>query len=254
MRPGTLLLHEIGALPLPLQLKVARLVQTGTFERIGGEQKHRANVRLIATSSKCPDPAAAPHLFDPALLALPHLALLRLPPLRDRKPDIRPLAKHFLKQACSEPWQRPRSLSAKAIALLERYNWPGNIRELKEIVHKALAAAKGDPILPSDLPSPLRSFARAEAENGAPSDLQASRKTPTLNSGELAGMARKLFVWARADSDLKIIPAIERELVINALVETKGNQLHAARLLGITRATLRKRVARFRIGQELSFG
>jgi len=76
-------------------------------------------VRLIATSSKCPDPAAAPHLFDPALLALPHLALLRLPPLRDRKPDIRPLAKHFLKQACSEPWQRPRSLSAKAIALLE---------------------------------------------------------------------------------------------------------------------------------------
>ena len=125
---------------------------------------------------------------------------------------------------------------------------------MKEVVHKALAAAKGDPILPGDLPSHLRSFAHTETENGAPADLQATRRAPTLNSEELARVARKLFVWARKDSDLKIIPAIERELVINALVETKGNQLHAARLLGITRATLRKRVARFRIGQELSFG
>ena len=63
-----------------------------------------------------------------------------------------------------------------------------------------------------------------------------------------------LFLWARSGSDLKIIPAIERELLINALMETKGNQVHAARLLGITRATLRKRVAKFRIEQELSFG
>jgi two-component system nitrogen regulation response regulator GlnG len=67
-------------------------------------------------------------------------------------------------------------------------------------------------------------------------------------------MARKLFLWARSDSHLKIMSAIERELVINALVETKGNQVHAAKLLGMTRATLRKRVARFRIEQELSFG
>src|SRR5262249_30968467 len=148
--------------------------------------------------------------------ALPNLALLRLPPLRDRKQDIRPLAKYFLKQTCNEPWQKPRTLSSKAIALLERYHWPGNIRELKEVVYKALAAAKGDPILPGDLPSHLRSFAHAATENGAPADLQATRKVPALNSEELAGLARKLFVWARADSELKIIPAIERELVINA--------------------------------------
>jgi two-component system nitrogen regulation response regulator GlnG len=250
---GTLLLHEISALPLALQEKVLRAATGGPFERIGGDQKVRVDVRLIVTSHQYSTPASSLERLHPRFLSLPRLALIRMPPLREHKEDIRPLAKFFLEEFSSHLHQRPKSLSSRAASVLENYHWPENVRELKEVIRKALVASKGVSILPTDFPPHLKALS-APYENGQASHLQVSRKTPAVNSGELTGLARKLFLWARSESELKVIPAIERELVINALVETKGNQLHAARLLGITRATLRKRVAKFRIEQKLSFG
>jgi two-component system nitrogen regulation response regulator GlnG len=106
--------------------------------------------------------------------------------------------------------------------------------------------AKGDAILPGDLPAEITG-------QGAP--MVPSTGLPTVTaegSGDVVGLARQLFQWARREPKLKVIPAVERELVIQALRETSGNQVHAAKLLGITRATLRKRVEKFGIQRELN--
>jgi two-component system nitrogen regulation response regulator GlnG len=106
--------------------------------------------------------------------------------------------------------------------------------------------AKGDAILLTDLPAEVSG--QATAGQTPPTSVPAGEGA----LGDVAGLARQLFQWARRDPKLKIIPVIERELVIQALKETEGNQVHAARLLGITRATLRKRIEKFGIQRELS--
>ena len=128
-------------------------------------------------------------------------------------------------------------------------NWrrPGNVRELENVIRRALVVAKGDAILADDLPAEVvgqgvaggsRALEPGAAGEGAVEDV--------------ARLARQLFAWARRDPKMKVIPAVERELVIQALKEAGGNQVHAAKLLGITRATLRKRIEKFQIERELS--
>ncbi|HYV26272.1 MAG TPA: sigma 54-interacting transcriptional regulator [Candidatus Eisenbacteria bacterium] len=248
---GTLLLHEISAASLSIQEKVVRAIAGGILQRIGGTEKVQVDVRLICTNRQCSTAGNELNGLHPSLLAMAGLAQIRLPSLREHKEDIRPLAKFFVEELSSDLLQRPKSLSAKALSLLEDHHWPGNVRELKEVIRKALLNSKGISLVPGDFPPHLQPSSTRHLNGQA--HLQVSRKRP-VKGEELAGLARKLFLWARTDSELKVIPAIERELVINALVETRGNQLHAARLLGITRATLRKRVAKFKIAQELSFG
>jgi two-component system nitrogen regulation response regulator GlnG len=117
-------------------------------------------------------------------------------------------------------------------------------------MQRAVVMAKGDVILPGDLP-PLITSAPAPVAEKAPAP--PARSVPDEDKPlDLASTSRLLFQWARENSKLKILPAVERELIIHALMETKGNQVRAAKLLGITRATLRKRVEKFQIKQELA--
>ena len=133
------------------------------------------------------------------------------------------------------------------VRTLEKYHWPGNVRELENVIRRALVVAKGEAILLSDLPAEITGQRSAA---GSP----AAVSPPAGEGGvsDIAALARQLFQWARRDPKLKIMPAVERELVIQALKEANGNQVHAAKLLGITRATLRKRVEKFGIQRELS--
>jgi two-component system nitrogen regulation response regulator GlnG len=127
---------------------------------------------------------------------------------------------------------------------------------LENAIQRALVVAKGEAILPADLPGEIM---EGGSEIGEGRLQRAEGRSQSAGGGaalverrpDLAGLARTLFEWARKESKLKIIPAVERELVIQALAETKGNQVQAAKLLGITRATLRKRVDKFQIKQEL---
>ncbi len=144
--------------------------------------------------------------------------------------------------------QPPKSIAPEVLVAFERYHWPGNVRELENVVRRALVVAKGDAILVSDLP--VEMVASSETTALAPPG-QAGCRLP-IDLADLSAVARILFGWARKDSQLKVIPAVERELIINALAETGGNQVQAAKLLGITRATLRKRIDKFDIKQELS--
>jgi two-component system nitrogen regulation response regulator GlnG len=137
-------------------------------------------------------------------------------------------------------------VAAGVLKALEKYHWPGNVRELENVIRRALVVAKGNAILLSDLASEITG-------QGPATSLAGNLPAVAGDAGtDVVALARLLFQWARRDPKMKVLPAIERELVIQALKETEGNQVHAAKLLGITRATLRKRVEKFGIQRELN--
>ena len=137
-------------------------------------------------------------------------------------------------------------MAAGAVKLLEKYHWPGNVRELENALRRAHVMAKSDAILPGDLPPEISGQSGGGAPPPSPGVAGDAATT------DAAAIARQLFQWARRDPKLKIIPAVERELVVQALKETGDNQIQAAKLLGITRATLRKRIEKFGIQRELN--
>ncbi len=250
---GTLFLDEIGDMSLPTQTKILRVLQSGSFERVGGNRPVEVDVRIIAATNKPLDKAVAEREFREDLFYRLNVVQVRMPPLRERKGDIRLLVNYFLKKCATDAGQSPKSVLPEVITRLEEYSWPGNVRELENAVQRALVVSKGDAIMLGDLPENIRS--EVPATNPAPDALEEipSRKETESGAGstDLTSIARMLFDTAREDTDLKILPAVERELIIHALKETGGNQVQAARLLGITRATLRKRVEKFGIRQEL---
>jgi two-component system nitrogen regulation response regulator GlnG len=266
---GTLFLDEIGDMSLPTQTKILRVLQNGTFERVGGNQAVKVDVRVIAATNKPLEKAVADREFREDLFYRLNVVRMEIPPLRERREDIRLLVNYFLKKIAQK--QPPKSIAQEAVDFLEQYSWPGNVRELENVIQRAIVVTKGEVILPVDLPATiLQSLPRAvqggAAQTGVPNAVMGAAGGPGLGAvvggnslsapspGELdlAAIGRILFAWARKSASLKVIPAVERELIINALAETKGNQVQAAKLLGITRATLRKRVEKFKITQELS--
>jgi nitrogen regulation protein NR(I) len=244
---GTLFLDEIGDMTPATQTKILRVLQSGTFERVGGNTPIQVDVRIIAATNRDLEKAVASRQFREDLFYRLNVVRIHIPPLRDRREDIVLLVNYFLKKFGKEQQHAPKSIAPSAIKTLEKYHWPGNVRELENVIRRALVVAKGDAILISDLAGEVTG---QPAGSGA----RVSAGTPPSEAGvsEITSLARQLFQWARRDPKLKVIPSIERELVIQALKETNGNQVHAAKLLGITRATLRKRVEKFGILRELS--
>ncbi len=246
---GTIFLDEIGDMSPATQTKILRVLQSGTFERVGGNQPIEADVRVIAATNKPLEQAVAARQFREDLFYRLNVVRIQLPPLRERPQDIRLLVNYFLKKLARDTQGPPKSISSGVIKALEKYHWPGNVRELENVIQRAVVVAKGDVILPGDLPPEIASPALpAAAAQTGPSLSAPGQSAP----GELASVAGMMFRWARRDPKLKVIPAVERELIIHALQETKGNQVHAARLLGITRATLRKRIDKYHIKRELN--
>ena len=259
---GTLFLDEIGDMSLPTQTKILRVLQSGTFERVGGNQPVQVDVRIIAATNKPLEQAVAEKKFREDLFYRLNVVRLQLPPLRERAGDVALLVNYFLQKFARKLGTPPKAILPETLRLLEQHPWPGNVRELENVMQRALVVAKGEAILPADLPPEITRAAGA-AKAAAPSVSAApamgvgaggtaSASAPAAEAtDEIQPLVRALFQWARANPKLKLIPAVERELIINALREQRGNQVHAARMLGITRATLRKRVEKFGIKQEL---
>jgi len=244
---GTLFLDEIGDMTPATQTKILRVLQSGAFERVGGNQPIRTDVRLIAATNRPLEQAVAARQFREDLFYRLNVVRVHVPPLRARRGDIRLLVNYFLKTFAKDQQQAPKSIAPGVIRALEKYHWPGNVRELENVIRRALVVAKGDAILLSDLPAEITGQGLAAAGAAA-----VSLPAGEGSASDIAALARLLFQWARRDPKLRIIPAVERELIVQALKESQGNQVHAAKLLGITRATLRKRVEKFRIQRELS--
>ena len=244
---GTIFLDEIGDMTPPTQTKILRVLQSGTFERVGGNQPIQADVRVIAATNKPLEAAVAAKQFREDLFYRLNVVRIHIPPLRDRRDDIPLLVNYFLKKISREQQQPPKSIATSVLKTLEKYHWPGNVRELENAIRRAHVMAKSDAILLSDLPPEISG--RSSGTGILPAS---GEQAGNLSHTDAAALARQLFQWARRDPKLKIIPAVERELVIQALKETNDNQVHAAKLLGITRATLRKRIDKFGIQRVLN--
>jgi two-component system nitrogen regulation response regulator GlnG len=212
---GTLFLDEIGDMPLSTQTKILRVLQNGEFQRVGGNQTLHADVRVIAATNKATEQLVAEKKFREDLYYRLNVVRIHLPPLRNRVEDIPVLVEYFLQK------------THKTLA---------PVRELENVVERAAVMARGDSLLPEDLPAEVR-----EPKPVAPADAQSA----------VNAVVTGLFALARQDPKLKVIPAVERELIVRALAETGGNQVQAAKLLGITRATLRKRLEKFGILRKL---
>lgn len=262
---GTLFLDEIGDMSLTTQTKILRVLQSGQFERVGGNQTLQVDVRILAATNRPLEQMVASRQFREDLFYRLNVVRIHLPPLRERKEDIPLLVEYFLRRIAREQNQGPKSVTAGALEALMAYHWPGNVRELENALRRATVIAKGEAILPEDLPAEIlgaavagvgrQSGARPNATGvsaplsgpGAPT----AEPDEASELDELVQLAQRLFQWARRHPDRKVLPAVERELVVQALKETGDNQVRAARLLGITRATLRKRIEKFGIRREI---
>ncbi len=244
---GTIFLDEIGDMTPPTQTKILRVLQSGTFERVGGNQPIKVDVRVIAATNRPLEAAVAAKQFREDLFYRLNVVRIQIPPLRDRREDIPLLVNYFIEKIGRELQHPPKSIAASVIKTMEKFHWPGNVRELENAIRRAHVMAKSDAILLSDLPPEIS----GQGDNGGAMPI-VSRVTGDSSSSDAAALARQLFQWAKRDPKLKVIPAVERELVIQALLETHNNQVHAAKLLGITRATLRKRIEKFGIQRELN--
>src|ERR1041384_5395269 len=217
---GTIFLDEIGDMTPATQTKILRVLQSGTFERVGGNQPIKADVRIIAATNKPLEQAVAARQFREDLFYRLNVVRVHIPPLRERREGIPLLVNYFLRTYAQKQEHAAKAVVPAALKLLEKYHWPGNVRELENIIQRALVMAKGEAILVSDLPSEI---------TGQISSLQAPVPLTDAAITDVTTMAKQLFQWARRDPKLKVIPQVERELVIQALKETNGNQVHAAK-------------------------
>ncbi len=258
---GTIFLDEIGDMSLPTQTKILRVLQSGTFERVGGNQPMKVNVRVIAATNKNLEQAVAAKEFREDLFYRLNVVRIRMPALRERPTDIPLLVNYFLKKYGQAHKGPLKAITNDALTAMQAYRWPGNVRELENSIQRALVVAKGDAILESDLPSEIFSApADIAAATSSPMAAPAAPDAPAAATpapapqtvDETIVLIRRLFDWARTKGDQKLIPTVERELIIHALAETGGNQVRASKLLGITRATLRKRIEKFKIKQQLT--
>jgi len=237
---GTIFLDEIGDMPLATQTKILRVLQNGEFQRVGGNQTLHVDVRIIAATNRDPERQVAAKKFREDLFYRLNVVRIHLPALRDRRDDIPVLVDYFLqKLGKSVPSSaRGKKIASPALKLLTNFAWPGNVRELENAIERAAVVTRGDTLTVDDLPLEVRD-PRALAV--APEDVHTA----------IDAAVRPLFALARKDPKLKVLPAVERELIIRALAETAGNQVQTAKLLGITRATLRKRIEKFGIARRL---
>ena len=218
---GTIFLDEIGEMGPLTQPKILRALQERTFERVGGSEPISCDIRLLAATNKNLPQEIVKGTFREDLYYRLNVLELRVPPLRDRKEDIPELCTYLLNQAAEELGKPPAVLSPEAMkALLDR-DWPGNVRELRNVIARATVASPTSIILPEHLSPPRHQPASPAA-------------VPAVTRGELDRLDGDLYERVKTEMD--------RHLVRYALDRTDGNQVHAAKLLGVSRNFLRGRI------------
>jgi two-component system, NtrC family, response regulator AtoC len=218
---GTVYLDEIGDMRLDLQGKLLRLIEEKLFRRVGGLRDIKVDVRIIAATNRDLAKSQAAGEFRTDLYYRLKVFPLQLPPLRERPEDVLPLAQHFIARFSREMRREPPTLHPETQTRLLRYAWPGNVRELRNVLERAFILASGNVLAPEHLP----------VELGEQPTIQASA---TARSASVALPSEGLS-----------LEEVERDLVRQAIEATEGNQVRAARLLGISRDALRNRMKKF---------
>jgi DNA-binding NtrC family response regulator len=216
---GTLFLDEVGDIPLSMQVKLLRVLQERSFERVGGTAPIDVDVRLIAATNRDLESMIKAGTFREDLLYRLNVVTLDIPPLRERREDIAPLAQHFTVRFTQENQRSTMTWSREAWELVQRHAYPGNVRELENIIQRAVILARQDVITTDDLPPAMKNLP-AEPATGSTSDVS-----------DLPGKVDRL----------------EKELVLEALRLHNGNQSRAAGQLGLSERNLRYRLKKWSI-------
>jgi DNA-binding NtrC family response regulator len=231
---GTILLDEIGDMSLAAQSKVLRVLADQIFERLGGRESVRVDVRVLAATHRDLEALVRQGRFREDLFYRVNVVPIPIPPLRERKADIPLLAEHILKR-CTVPYGLDSfRLADAALKRLVAHDWPGNVRELEHCLQKAVVLSKGGVILSEHITLDGASVSHA-------------RTSVESNVEGLREMARQHLAAAPGRAFQRLIEQAETQIIFEALQQTKGNLAQAARILGVSRPTLRDKIARYQI-------
>lgn len=239
---GTLFLDEIGDLPLPLQAKLLRVLQEKEIQKVGDTKTFPINVRIVAATNQSLENKVRKGEFREDLYFRLNVVPLILPALRERKSDIPLLAEYFLGKMKNYSPLGPKAISPSALNFLKEQKWPGNIRELENLVKRASVLSQGTVLEKRDFEilmtaNPTASWIENRGDSSFSEFLE--KQIPLFLS--------RLSLKEEDDLYDKILPLLEKPLISFVLEKMKGNQIQAARLLGINRNTLRKKIRELKI-------
>jgi len=227
---GTLFLDEIGDLPAGTQVKLLRVLQQQTFQRVGGTEAISVDVRIIAATHRNLDAMMREGKFREDLFHRLNVVCLQLPPLRERREDIPVLVQHFLRKYADDFGVENPTIAADAVAVLQADSWPGNVRELENMTRRLLLDARG-----------LSINAAAVRQTLAARNTETACAGPTF-SACAADLLERAQKGGLADAHARMLAEAEREILTQAITLAEGNQAKAARWLGLTRFTLREKL------------
>ncbi|MEF3255338.1 MAG: sigma-54 dependent transcriptional regulator [Deferribacterales bacterium] len=237
---GTLLLDEIGEIPINLQAKLLRVLQEKEIERLGSTKKQKVDVRIIATTNRNLKEEVKKGNFREDLFYRLNVINIELPPLRDRKEDIEPLSNFFIEKYCKLNRKPLKKLTKEALDILVNYDWPGNVRELEHTIERAVIISKDQYL------TPLNLFLHGITLNTY-SEYIANRDKIVVETVESVPIKDEVKDDRPIHTTYGMtIADMERELILNTLKETKGNRTKAAEILGITVRTLRNKLNEYR--------
>jgi two-component system response regulator FlrC len=235
---GTLLLDEIGEIPLHLQAKLLRVLQEEEVDRLGGRAPVRIDVHVLATTNLDLEEAVRQGRFRQDLFYRLNVIPLKLPPLRERREDVPLLAEFFIEKYSSRYGREPKRLSAASLARFQDYDWPGNVREMENLVERAVLLSLGrefdlwdfwDDVEPPSLPATPQPFSVGSSTGGqGPPEAAAADAGPGVGVGS------------------QTLREVERQMIQQTLQQTDNNRTHAARILGISVRTLRNKLHEYR--------
>ena len=223
---GSLFLDEIGEIPVEMQVKLLRALQEQEFERVGGIRTIRVDVRLIAATNQQLEKAIAEGRFREDLYYRLNVVPIRLPPLRERREDIRPLVVHILERSNDKFRRAVKGLTDEAMASVMAYDWPGNIRELENVIERMLLLSGREWLELQDVPPEVRGRLR---------QVTAPAMDPAL----------AMAVGPLKDMVKETTERLEKEFIVKALKETRGNVTRAAQILQISRKSLQNKMKEF---------
>lgn len=221
---GTLFLDEIGSMPLILQAKLLRFLESRSFRRVGSTREIHVNLRVISATNIDLQSAVAHKAFRDDLFYRLKVIAITLPPLRERQEDIEPLVTHFL-QLHSAEGMEPLRISPEALELLQHYSWPGNVRELRSVIQRGQILCDNNEILLKDLPESIHQAAKSADQR-------------------LQELQQQLHLPSEGIDLPAFLGTIEHTFIQEALESSHGNQVRAAALLRISRDQLRYRMSR----------
>jgi len=230
---GTLFLDEIGEIPVEMQVKLLRAIQESEFERVGGIATIKVDVRLITATNRDLEKEVQLGNFREDLFYRLNVVPLRVPPLRERRSDIPMLVHHIIRKFNERLKKSIRGISDDALARLQAHSWPGNIRELENVLERTILFCSMDHISLADLPEEQGVLAARRPGQDRPSENDAAPGEPLTGDTSL-----KEIVRAKTSQ-------VERELIIQALDGTGGNVTQAAKLLKISRKSLQMKMKEF---------